>query len=73
MGLHGIAPRKAVDDGEIHKDLGWQLNLVFWILTSLATIFLALRVYCKFLRGRKLWWDDHFLIASWVRWQDPPP
>lgn len=55
-----------VDDGLPHEDLGLQLNLVFWLLTSLATVFLALRLYCKFHRGRRLWWDDYFLIASWV-------
>ena len=37
-----------------------------WSLTVAATVFLALRVYCKLSRRRLLWWDDHFLIASWV-------
>lgn len=50
-----------------HDDLGTRLNTVFWILTSLSFVFLALRLYCKFRRGRRLWWDDHLLIASWVR------
>jgi hypothetical protein len=36
-------------------------------LTIAAAVFLALRVYCKLSRRRSLWWDDHFLIASWVR------
>lgn len=56
-----------VDDGLSHEDLGPQLNLIFWLLTGLAFVFLVLRLYCKFHRGRKLWWDDHLLIASWVR------
>lgn len=56
-----------VDDGLSHEDLGPRLNLIFWLLTSLSFIFLALRLYCKFYRGRKLWWDDHLLIAAWVR------
>jgi len=55
-----------VDDGLSHEDLGPQLNIVFWLLTTLASLFLALRLYCKFHRGRHLWWDDYFLIASWV-------
>ncbi|KAL1845002.1 hypothetical protein VTK73DRAFT_1353 [Phialemonium thermophilum] len=46
--------------------LGPQLNLTIWVLAALATVFLALRVYCKLWRGRRLWWDDHFLVASWV-------
>jgi hypothetical protein len=58
------------EDGRTHKDLGPQLNLVFWLLTSLSFIFLCLRLYCKIYRGRNLWWDDHFLVAAWVR--SPP-
>ncbi|KAL2138155.1 hypothetical protein VTI28DRAFT_7379 [Corynascus sepedonium] len=66
-----LVPRQSsstqpVDDGLDHKDLGPQLNLVFWLLTTLATLFLTLRLYCKYHRGRRLWWDDYFLIASWV-------
>ncbi|KAH6847225.1 hypothetical protein B0I37DRAFT_308884 [Chaetomium sp. MPI-CAGE-AT-0009] len=47
-------------------NLGPQINLVIWFLTALSSAFLALRVYCKFLRHRGLWWDDYLLIASWV-------
>ncbi len=54
------------DDGRSHEDLGQQLNIAFWLLTSLATLFLALRIYCKFHRVRSLWWDDYLLIAAWV-------
>ena len=67
MGSYGITPRANTDDdGRSHEDLGSQLNLVFWLLTSLSLVFLGLRLYCKIYRGRNLWWDDHFLIASWV-------
>ncbi len=37
-----------------------------WALFSLATCFLALRVYSKLARGRRLWWDDWVLLVSWV-------
>ncbi|KXX74856.1 hypothetical protein MMYC01_206697 [Madurella mycetomatis] len=47
-------------------DLGPQVNFTIWLLTALSAAFLALRVYCKFLRHRGLWWDDHVLIASWL-------
>jgi hypothetical protein len=50
-----------------HEDYGSQINFTIWLLTALSAMFLALRVYCKFLRHRGLWWDDHILIASWVR------
>jgi len=48
------------------EDYGPQVNFTIWLLTALSAAFLALRVYCKFLRHRGLWWDDHVLIASWV-------
>ncbi|KAL2132355.1 hypothetical protein VTI74DRAFT_3926 [Chaetomium olivicolor] len=47
-------------------NLGPYLNRVIWTLAALAALFLGLRMYCKFLRSRQLWWDDYFLIASWV-------
>ncbi len=47
-------------------DFGSQINFTIWLLTALSSAFLALRVYCKFLRHRGLWWDDHLLILSWV-------
>lgn len=53
--------------GETPVDYGPQLNRTIWILTTLGAAFLALRVYCKMWRHRGLWWDDWFLIASWVR------
>ncbi len=50
-----------------HDDQGPQLNFTIWLLAILSFCFLALRIYCKFLRGRGLWWDDHVLVAAWVR------
>ncbi|KAL2268280.1 hypothetical protein VTJ83DRAFT_3126 [Remersonia thermophila] len=47
-------------------DLGPQVNFTIWLLTSLSSALLALRIYCKLLRHRGLWWDDHFLIAAWL-------
>ncbi|KAK0712928.1 hypothetical protein B0T26DRAFT_741822 [Lasiosphaeria miniovina] len=47
------------------EDYGPQINFSIWLLTALSAAFLALRVYCKFLRHRGLWWDDHVLIGSW--------
>ena len=64
------ARASTTDDGRSHEDLGQQLNIAFWLLTTLATLFLGLRVYCKAIRVRSLWWDDYLLIAAWV-WQSP--
>ncbi|KAK0703955.1 hypothetical protein B0T26DRAFT_657548 [Lasiosphaeria miniovina] len=58
--------RRAEDDGLPHNDLGPELNAIFWLLTSLSLAFVGLRIYCKLSRGRRLWWDDYMLIASWV-------
>lgn len=54
-------------DGLSHEDYGPQLNFTIWFLVALSSLFLAVRIYCKALRNRGLWWDDHVLIASWVR------
>ena len=48
-------------------DLGPQLNGVVWVLLGFSGLFLALRLYCKLLKSRGFWWDDHMLVASWVR------
>ncbi|KAH6838547.1 hypothetical protein B0I37DRAFT_387145 [Chaetomium sp. MPI-CAGE-AT-0009] len=48
-----------------HEDRGGDLLGVHWGLTAAATVFLLLRLYCKFFIKRNLWWDDWILIASW--------
>ncbi|KAL1841238.1 hypothetical protein VTJ49DRAFT_7306 [Mycothermus thermophilus] len=60
--------RRLDEQQELPPDvnLGPYLNRVIWSLAGLATLFLGLRVYCKLLRKRALWWDDYFLIASWI-------
>lgn len=50
-----------------HDDYGPQINLTLWSLSAVAAIWLVVRVYCKLARRRGLWWDDHVLLASWVR------
>lgn len=46
------------------------IRIVCWFLVSISGLFLSLRLYCKYLQSRGLWWDDHVLIMAWVR---PPP
>jgi hypothetical protein len=53
------------DEAE-HANHGPYLLRVVWALAGLSTLFLGLRVYCKLSRSRRLWWDDHILIAAWV-------
>ncbi len=75
-GLH-VARQGSVDDLNNtmlpHDDDGPQLNFTIWLLAVLSFGFLSLRIYCKFLRGRGLWWDDYVLVAAWVRLACPPP
>lgn len=47
-------------------DHGPRLNVTIWSLTSVAALFLGLRIYCKVWRGRPVRWDDCVLVASWV-------
>lgn len=51
---------------QAQDNYGPQINLTLWSLSGVAAIWLAVRIYCKFARRRGLWWDDYFLIASWV-------
>ena len=60
-------------NGEVHTfvDPSLEMNLGLWFLFAGATIFLALRLYCKAIRRNPLWYDDYILLASWVslRWR----
>lgn len=66
-GSNGTSLSPAVLQRINKENYGPQINFTIWLLTALSAMFLALRVYCKFLRHRGLWWDDYILIASWVR------
>ena len=43
-----------------------ELNGGLWSLFVGATIFLALRFWCKITRRHGLWYDDYILVVSWV-------
>lgn len=49
-----------------HDDHGPRLNIAIWFLTGVAAVFLSLRLYCKRIRQKKLWWDDYILIAAFI-------
>ncbi|KZL83978.1 hypothetical protein CI238_06931, partial [Colletotrichum incanum] len=42
-----------------------QLNVGLWCLFTGATVFLALRLWCKITRRHGLWYDDYILVVSW--------
>ncbi|KAI0595436.1 hypothetical protein F4775DRAFT_595222 [Biscogniauxia sp. FL1348] len=48
------------------SDVVRRTNASIWVLITLATIFLGLRVFCKFRRHKGLWWDDWVLFPSWL-------
>lgn len=39
---------------------------IIWSLWALTTVFIALRLYCRSVRLKKLWWDDWLLIAAYL-------
>ncbi len=63
--LHEMDPRALLVKRPI-ANYGPRLNWANWAFTISSAGFLGLRVYCKLTRARTLWWDDHFLIGSWV-------
>ncbi len=50
-----------------HDNAGPKLNAIIWTLNAVSGVFLGLRLYCKIVRIKGLWWDDIFLAAAWVR------
>jgi hypothetical protein len=72
MATLGAAPAGIVPSGmDLTANLGPQLNGITWFLFGSATVFMTLRLYCKFLNGRGFWWDDYVLVLSWVCPQSP--
>lgn len=48
------------------EDLGPMVSGVVWFLAIVAGLVLALRFWCKISRGKGLWVDDYWLMASLV-------
>jgi hypothetical protein len=63
MARHVNVGRAHETEDENH---GPYLLRVIWPLAALSTFFLGLRLYCKLSRRHRLFWDDYFLLASWV-------
>ncbi len=54
-----------------HDNSAPQLLASIWALAGIATAFLCLRLFCRILKRKALWWDDAILIASWVSARTP--
>lgn len=80
MADHGLGTRASVPSPAppgADVDLGPTLDIVVWVLISLSGLIMGLRLWCKWLRHRGLWWDDYVLISAWVChlsfcFRDPP-
>ncbi|KAK1956043.1 hypothetical protein LY78DRAFT_686404 [Colletotrichum sublineola] len=57
------SPQIAID---VSKDPAPRVVASIWVMISVSTVFLFLRVYCKKIRSRGMWIDDHILILSWM-------
>jgi len=60
----GLSSRNPVLD-YVHPENDVYAGL--WCLWAGATLFLGARVWAKLSRRLGLWYDDHILIATWVR------
>lgn len=48
------------------KDPGPVVIAAIWSMFAISSCFLILRVYCRAIRTRAMWWDDYLLVAGWV-------
>ena len=49
------------------QDRATELNTFAWTLFSLSTVFVAARVYSRLRLTRNFWYDDLFILLSWVQ------
>jgi hypothetical protein len=49
-----------------HEDESGKTLAIVWFLSAFSLVFLSLRLYCKYLVRNGWWWDEYFLVASWV-------
>lgn len=52
---------------ETGPDRGPLLLGVCWTLTSLSTVMVALRFYCRVNYQGRVWWDDFWMAVALVR------
>ncbi|ETS78578.1 hypothetical protein PFICI_10640 [Pestalotiopsis fici W106-1] len=64
--MSGTSTVQVINPSLPHDDYGPQVNACIWALSGMAGAWLVLRIYCKFIRHRRLWWDDYILVASWL-------
>lgn len=58
--------RRDDDDNVVYYNPAAQIYVGLWCLLAGASVFLALRLWCKITRRHGLWYDDYVLIAAYV-------
>lgn len=48
-------------------DRATELNAFAWTWFSLSTAFVAARVYSRLALTRNFWYDDFFIVLTWVQ------
>lgn len=49
-----------------HENKGAELKATVWTVLALATVFFALRIYCRLLKNRRLLYEDWVLFLSYL-------
>lgn len=60
-----LGKRYGLTSADYEEGLGPMMLAVCWSMTAIAALFLGARLYVKLTTHKRLWWDDHFLVASW--------
>jgi hypothetical protein len=63
---NGCPPSVPLSKFDRDEDYGPATSIAIWLLTGTSAVFLSLRLYCKFIRHRRLHLDDWVLVASWL-------
>lgn len=58
--------RRDDDDDVVYYNPAVQIYIGLWCLLAGASVFLALRLWCKITRRHGLWYDDYVLIFAYV-------
>ncbi|KAG8163559.1 hypothetical protein KVR01_006856 [Diaporthe batatas] len=43
-----------------------KIDVLGWVMTILSGTVVGLRIYNKFRRRMRLWWDDYIVIVAWI-------
>lgn len=55
-----------LSDAERNDSYNVKILASCWTVGVLSSVMIALRIYCKHMRSRRLWYDDYILITAWV-------